>query len=90
MLHKYLESLGSVAQVARGEVRCFKFSRDTDRTLTGSEPASVGATANVLEDLISEHMSNMKRTLRIRGMDYLYELVQTIQNKTNKKQLFKY
>ena len=49
--HKYLESLGSVAQVARGEVRCFKFSRDTDRTLTASEPASVGATANVLEDV---------------------------------------
>ena len=63
--------LGSVAQVARGEVRCFKFSQDTNRTLTASEPTSVGATANVLEDLISEHMSNMKRALRIRGMDYL-------------------
>ena len=57
--------LGSVAQVARGEVQCFKFSRDTNRTLTGSEPTAVGATANVLEDLISERMSYMKRALRI-------------------------
>ena len=35
-----------------------------------------------LDDLISEHMSHMKRALRKRGMDHLYELVQTIQYNT--------